>query len=94
MQYIFPGGIAAQAIYTATKLRIADLLAEKQSTAEELAQATACDSRSLYRVLCALTSLGIFEKTSTGAFRSSRESSMSAAGTEPCYMPSCPVLHK
>lgn len=71
MQYVFPGGIAAQAIYTATKLRIADLLAEKQSTAEELAQATACDSRSLYRMLCALTSLGIFEKTSTGAFRNS-----------------------
>jgi len=71
MQYIFPGGIAAQAIYTATKLRIAEVLAEKQKTAEELAQATGCDGRSLYRLLCALTSLGIFEKTSTGAFGNS-----------------------
>jgi len=69
MQFIWPGAMAAQAIYTAANLGIADLLAEKQRTAQELALATGCDSLSLHRLLRALTSLGIFEQTATGAFR-------------------------
>jgi hypothetical protein len=69
MQLIWPGALAAQSVYTAAKLQIADLLAEKQRTAGELAQATASDSRSLHRLLRALTSLGVFEETSAGVFR-------------------------
>jgi hypothetical protein len=69
MQLIWPGALAAQAIYTAAKLQIADLLAEKQKTVEELAPATGSDSRSLRRLLRALTSLGVFEETIAGMFR-------------------------
>lgn len=69
MQLIWPGALASQAVYTAAKLQIADLLAEKQRSVEELAQATASDSRSLHRLLRALTSLGVFEETSSGMFR-------------------------
>ncbi len=37
MEYVWPGIIAAQAIYVAAKLRIADLLASGPKTIAELA---------------------------------------------------------
>jgi SAM-dependent methyltransferase len=74
MQLIWPGAMAAQAIYTAAKLRIAELLVEKPRTVQDLAQVMAVDPRSLHRLLRALTSLGIFEETSTGTFRNTPQS--------------------
>jgi hypothetical protein len=61
--------MAAQAIYTAAKFRIAEHLVEKPRTVQDLAQAIGVDPRSLHRLLRALTSLGIFEETSSGTFR-------------------------
>jgi hypothetical protein len=57
-----------QALYVAAKLGIADLLADGQKTAEQLAAATATHERSLYRILRALASVGIFSATEHRAF--------------------------
>ena len=54
------GYFASQTIYVAAELGLADLLAEGPRTADELSGATGTHSRSLYRLLRALASLGIF----------------------------------
>ena len=54
------GGWITQAIYVASELGIADLLAEGPRTADELAQCTKAHGGALYRVLRALASVGIF----------------------------------
>ncbi|HBB35073.1 MAG TPA: methyltransferase [Cyanobacteria bacterium UBA8803] len=54
------GKWVSQAIYVAAKLGIADLLKEGAKSSEELANSTGVDSQSLYRVLRALASMGIF----------------------------------
>ena len=50
----------SQMVYVAAKLGLADLLAGGPRTADELAQATGTHSRSLYRLLRALASVGVF----------------------------------
>lgn len=55
-----------QLIYVAAKLGIADLLNDGPKTAADLAVATGTHGPSLYRVMRALTSLGIFNETKTG----------------------------
>jgi len=50
----------SQALYVAAKLRIADSLAVGPKSADELAKASGTQGRSLYRLLRALASLGIF----------------------------------
>jgi len=50
----------AQAIYVAARLRIADRLTDGPLTADELARATEAHAPSLYRLLRALASVGIF----------------------------------
>jgi hypothetical protein len=47
-------------LYVAAEMNLADRLAEGPRTAEELAQSTATDARSLYRVMRTLASLGLF----------------------------------
>lgn len=54
------GGLMQKSIYVAAKLGIADLLAEKPQTAEEIAAATGTHAPSLYRVLRLLATAGIF----------------------------------
>ena len=54
------GGWRAQALYVAAKLGIADLVQDEPKTAEELASATGTHANSLFRVLRALASMGIF----------------------------------
>ncbi len=49
-----------QAIYVAVKLGVADLLRDGPRSAAELAAATGTEPRALYRLLRALSSLGIF----------------------------------
>ena len=58
----------AQSIYAAAKLGIADHLGDRAQSTEVLAQLTATDPRSLYRLLRALSSLGIFVETEPGWF--------------------------
>ena len=50
----------SQAVYVAAELGIADQLADGPRTADELAEATRTHPRSLYRLLRALASLGLF----------------------------------
>ena len=62
------GGRVAQAVYVAAKLNIADLLEEGAKTAEELATATGTHAPSLYRLLRALSSLGVFVQEADHSF--------------------------
>jgi hypothetical protein len=55
-------------IYNAAKLDIADLLGGKPQTIEQLAETTHCDAPSLYRLLRALASKGIFSENEKGEF--------------------------
>jgi SAM-dependent methyltransferase len=57
-----------QMIHVAAKLRIADCLAEGSQTACQLAAATGAEPRSLYRLLRALASVGLFRESEDGAF--------------------------
>lgn len=57
---ILLGSVASQAVYVAAKLGIADQLAAGPKSVEELAKATNTDAPSLYRVLRALASIGVF----------------------------------
>ena len=54
------GHVIAQALYVAAELGIADLLATGPHTSAELADTTGVHGPSLYRVLRALASLGVF----------------------------------
>ncbi len=62
------GGWTTQAIHVAAELGIADLLADGPRTVEELARHTNSHSGSLYRVLRALASIGIFAEEANGRF--------------------------
>ena len=55
-------------IYTAAKLNIADLLAANPKTVSQLAEETSTHEPSLYRVLRALTSDGIFTQNENGEY--------------------------
>lgn len=58
----------SQAICVAAELRIPDLLAERPQSAEELATVTQCCREPLYRLLRALTSIGICEEQEDKSF--------------------------
>jgi hypothetical protein len=57
-----------QLIYVAAKLHIAELLGDGPRSAEDLAQATGTHAPSLYRVLRALASHGVFAEDQQGRF--------------------------
>lgn len=59
----------SQCIYVAAKLGIADLLKEGEKHCEYIASVTATNNDSLYRLLRALASLGIFAETQPYYFR-------------------------
>ncbi len=59
---------ASRAVYIAAKLGIADLLGEQPKSAAELAEATGTHAPSVYRVLRALASVGVFAEDETGRF--------------------------
>lgn len=56
------GSRVSRMIRVVATLGLADLLADGPQTAEELASATACDAPSLYRLLRALASIGVFAR--------------------------------
>lgn len=68
MLQMLGGFRVARSIYVAAELGIADLLADGPKTIDELAQAANAHAPSLYRVLRALASLGIFSGDETGRF--------------------------
>lgn len=58
----------AQMIHVAAKLGLADQLAERPRTPEELAHLVGADAQALQRLLRALASLGIFAEDAAGAY--------------------------
>lgn len=58
----------SRAVFVAAKLGIADLLQSGPKTAQELAEATGTHAPSLYRILRALTSAGLFKRESDDRF--------------------------
>ena len=76
MEYVWPGIIAAQAIYVAAKLRIADLLASGPKTIAELASESGTHPPTLERLLRALSTLEMFVPASDGRFRNTPLSEM------------------
>lgn len=65
---IMLGRVASQALHVAAKLGIADLLVDGPKPVEELATATDTHAPSLYRLLRALASIGIFEEEDNRVF--------------------------
>lgn len=70
MNRLLTGYWTTQMLYVAAKLGLPDLLAGGPRTAEDLALATKTHAPSLYRLLRALASLGIFADDGTGRFSS------------------------
>ncbi len=68
MMQMITGFWTSCCIYSAAKLNIADHLKERSKTAEQLAEATHSDAASLYRVLRALSSVGVFSENSEHQF--------------------------
>ncbi|HZJ47098.1 MAG TPA: methyltransferase [Pyrinomonadaceae bacterium] len=67
MQMLF-APLAAQAIHVVAKLGVADQLANGPRSINELAQETGSDASSLYRVLRALASFGVFAEKPNKVF--------------------------
>lgn len=68
LNQLITGYSRTQAVYVAAKLGLADLLVGGARTAGELAQATNVHAPSLYRLLRALASLGIFAEDDSSRF--------------------------
>ena len=67
MQMLF-GALMQRGVCLAARLGIADLLAERPQTAEELAAKTGTHAPSLYRLLRTLAGVGVFAETSDRKF--------------------------
>src|ERR1043166_3733927 len=62
------GNFVSQAVYVAAKLGFADHLSGGPRSAADIAKATEADERSVYRLLRALASVGVFAETSDHTF--------------------------
>lgn len=71
LETIYPGIVAAQAIHAAVELRIPDLLASGPKSAAELAAVSGANAPTLERLLRALTSIEVFQRTADGRYRNS-----------------------
>jgi O-methyltransferase domain/Dimerisation domain len=71
----------SQAVYIAAKLGLADLLVDGPRSAEELAAASHSHAPSLYRLLRALASVGVFTEASPGAFALTPLAALLRSGT-------------
>jgi len=70
MMQIATGYWLSKAVFCAARAEVADHLAAGPKPVAELASAAAVEEESLYRVLRALASVGIFEETDSGVFAS------------------------
>src|SRR5262249_29254449 len=68
MLRLLTGYWAAQCLHVATQLGLADLLKDGPRPPEELAATTGTHARSLYRLLRALASVGVFAEDAQGRF--------------------------
>ena len=71
MMQMTMGFIVSQAISVAAKLYLADRLADGGKTLSELAEITGTHEPSLYRLLRALTSVGVFQRAADGRYENS-----------------------
>jgi len=69
LRQTFAGAWVTQGIACAAELGLADLLSQGPRTASELAERTRTHAGSLYRILRALASVGIFAEDARGRFR-------------------------
>ncbi len=68
MMQMITGYWVSRCLYVAAKLEIPDLVSEKPMTIEQIAEATGSHAPSLYRVLRALASIGVFREDENGYF--------------------------
>jgi O-methyltransferase/methyltransferase family protein len=68
MLQMITGFWVSRAIYVAAKLGLADMVKDRPKTADELARLTGTHAPSLYRVLRALASVGVFADDGQGHF--------------------------
>jgi SAM-dependent methyltransferase len=68
IMHLSMGAMVTQAIYVATKLSIADILADGQKHVDQISQEADAHSPSLYRIMRTLSSLGIFNETQPRMF--------------------------
>src|SRR5687767_7341490 len=68
MMQMLTGAWITMALYVAAKLGVADLMAGGPQTSDELARATGTHAPTLYRLLRALASTGVFASTPDGRF--------------------------
>lgn len=68
MMQMSSGYWMTQMIYVAAKLGIADLLKDGPKSYEEIATATETNAKSVYRVMRALASAGVFTEIEPGRF--------------------------
>jgi predicted O-methyltransferase YrrM len=68
LRHMINGFWISQALYVAATLRLADLLRDGPKTANELAKLSGAHGSSLYRLLRALASIGVFAEDSEGRF--------------------------
>jgi hypothetical protein len=68
MNRLLSGYWLSKAVYAAAKLGIADLLSQGSRSPDELAQETHTHGPSLYRLLRALASVGVFKEDQSGRF--------------------------
>jgi len=71
MMQMITGFWTSCCIYNAAKLDIADILASKPRTIDQLSELTHCHNPSLNRMMRALLSVGIFNKNSKGEYSNS-----------------------
>ncbi len=70
MMQIIAGFWVSRTVYAAATLGLADLVKEGPKSAAELASATGTDGRSLYRLMRALASVGVFAERADKVFES------------------------
>jgi O-methyltransferase domain/Dimerisation domain len=76
------GVIIQQALYSAAKLGVADLLKDGPQSSSELARELQVDESALYRVLRFLASQGVFEETSPRTFVNTELSQFLRSGVQ------------
>jgi hypothetical protein len=81
LMQIASGAMITQALGVVAELRIADLIHEGRGHVDQLAEATGAHSRSLYRVLRSLASMGIFHEISSRTFENTSMSELLRSGT-------------
>lgn len=77
---LLSGEWVSRAIYTATKLGVADMLQEGSKSVDELATATQTHADSLYRLMRLLASFGVFDEVYPRVFANTESSLLLAKG--------------